>query len=211
MVSKQEQRSEETKRSILQAAGELFASRGYDGVTMREIAKEAKCSHTTIYIYFKDKEALLQQLALPSIELLQIEMSEIKKQIDQPEEQLIRMSMLFIRLCLAQRSMYNLFFNIQSERVDEPNPILAVNEARNGLFVTLKSSMAAFTKLTMEDERCLLFTRIYYFAIHGIVATYQHSHESVEQLMERLTKTFEMTFEVMLEGILSQLSKGANE
>lgn len=65
MSSKQEQRSEETKRSILAAAGLLFASRGYDSVTMREIAKEAGCSHTTIYIYFKDKEALLQQLSLP--------------------------------------------------------------------------------------------------------------------------------------------------
>ncbi|MGZ4164968.1 MAG: TetR/AcrR family transcriptional regulator, partial [Tumebacillaceae bacterium] len=53
MPSKKELKSEETKRAIVSAAGQLFADRGYEAVTMREIAKAAGCSHTTIYIYYK--------------------------------------------------------------------------------------------------------------------------------------------------------------
>jgi len=77
MSTKQEQRSEETKTSILSAAGTLFASRGYDAVTMREIAKAAGCSHTTIYIYFKDKEALLLQLSMPPLKTLMLQMDKL--------------------------------------------------------------------------------------------------------------------------------------
>ncbi len=75
---KKELRSEETKRMILKAAGKLFSEKGYDAVTMREIAKEAGCSHTTIYLYFKDKETLLHQLSMPT---LQCFISTIKKHI----------------------------------------------------------------------------------------------------------------------------------
>ena len=69
MGSKKELRSEETKRMILKAAGKLFSEKGYDAVTMREIAKEAGCSHTTIYLYFNDKETLLHQLSMPTLKL----------------------------------------------------------------------------------------------------------------------------------------------
>ncbi|USK36536.1 TetR/AcrR family transcriptional regulator (plasmid) [Bacillus sp. F19] len=71
MVSNQERRSDKTKKMILIAAGKLFSKKGYDSVTMREIAKEAGCSHTTIYLYFKDKVTLLHQLSMPSLQELQ--------------------------------------------------------------------------------------------------------------------------------------------
>ncbi|ADG07337.1 TetR/AcrR family transcriptional regulator [Kyrpidia tusciae] len=61
---KREIRSEETKRAIVAAAAKLFAKRGFDAVTMREIARDAGCSHTAIYLYFKDKETLLHELSV---------------------------------------------------------------------------------------------------------------------------------------------------
>ena len=81
MKSKQEQRSEETKKQILQSAGKLFAKKGYDAVTIREIAKDAGCSHTTIYLYFKDKEALLHQLSMPSLQKLHQQLQQISSRI----------------------------------------------------------------------------------------------------------------------------------
>ncbi|WP_127588190.1 TetR/AcrR family transcriptional regulator [Paenibacillus koleovorans] len=75
--TRQEQRSEETKKNIVDAAEKLFSEHGYEAVTMREIAKEAGCSHTTIYIYFKDKEALLHQLSVPPLERLKRSLQDI--------------------------------------------------------------------------------------------------------------------------------------
>jgi hypothetical protein len=71
MSRKQVLRAEETKKAILSEAGKLFAEQGFHAVTMREIAKKAGCSHTTIYIYFTDKETLLYQLSMPPLKELQ--------------------------------------------------------------------------------------------------------------------------------------------
>jgi AcrR family transcriptional regulator len=205
MVTKQEQRSEETKNSILTAAGKLFASRGYDTVTMREIAKEAGCSHTTIYIYFKDKEALLHQLSMPPLQILMHQMDILLKQSVSSDEKLKGVSLGFIAFCLTNRSMYTLFFNVKSVRVDEEVPELEINKVRNELFGRLTGIIQACLQLNPKDERLLMFTRIYFFTLHGIVATYKHSEEQTEQLMGRLTQTFQEAFEVLLSGIKHQL------
>ena len=87
-MSKQEQRSENTRKSIVAAAGKLFSSMGYNAVTMREIAKEAGCSHTTIYIYFKDKEALLHQLSKSPLLTLVQQMEALLIQLATAEDRL---------------------------------------------------------------------------------------------------------------------------
>ena len=48
----------ETKQHILNMAEQLFALRGFDGVSMREIAEACDITKANIYYYFKDKESL---------------------------------------------------------------------------------------------------------------------------------------------------------
>ncbi|NQX71626.1 TetR/AcrR family transcriptional regulator [Paenibacillus alba] len=205
MVSKQEQRSEETKKSILASAGVLFSSRGYDAVTMRDIAKEAGCSHTTIYIYFKDKEALLHQLSMPPILQLLEQVDTLLSEDSPPSDKLQAISLRVIEFCLVNRNMYNLFFTVKSVRVDEQTPEMAINQARNKLFGKLTESIQAVLGLNSQDEQLLLYTRIYFFNLYGIIATYSNSDETVEQLMGRLQPTFAESFEVLLIGIRSKV------
>ena len=47
---------------ILDTAREMFAEEGYHSVSMRKIADKIEYSPTTIYLYFKDKNDLLQQI-----------------------------------------------------------------------------------------------------------------------------------------------------
>jgi len=47
---------------IIDAARELFVTRGVEAVTMREIAKRINYSATSIYLHFADKEALLRAI-----------------------------------------------------------------------------------------------------------------------------------------------------
>jgi AcrR family transcriptional regulator len=46
------------KRAILTAALELFASRGLDGVSIRDIAVRARCTNPAMFRHFEGKEAL---------------------------------------------------------------------------------------------------------------------------------------------------------
>ena len=47
-----------TKLSIILAAGELFASKGFDGVTTRQIAKKANVNLGSMHYHFQSKEAI---------------------------------------------------------------------------------------------------------------------------------------------------------
>jgi AcrR family transcriptional regulator len=57
-----EERSERSRRQVLDAALELFSHRGYRATTVREIADEAGVSTGNVYHHFPDKEALFRTL-----------------------------------------------------------------------------------------------------------------------------------------------------
>ena len=62
-ISERRERDRQAVRSkILDAARDLFAAEGYDAVTMRRIAEAIEYSPTTIYLHFKDKDALIREL-----------------------------------------------------------------------------------------------------------------------------------------------------
>lgn len=48
--------------TIREKAIELIVNEGFDGLSMHKVAKAANVSVATIYIYFKDREHLIQQL-----------------------------------------------------------------------------------------------------------------------------------------------------
>ncbi len=50
--------AEDRRQQILQIATELFASRGYEGATTREIARRAKVNEAIIFRHFQTKEEL---------------------------------------------------------------------------------------------------------------------------------------------------------
>ncbi len=53
----------QTRTKILQAAQKLFARHGYDGTTIRDLAKETGVAESTLFHYFTNKKAILIELA----------------------------------------------------------------------------------------------------------------------------------------------------
>jgi TetR/AcrR family transcriptional regulator, regulator of cefoperazone and chloramphenicol sensitivity len=56
--------SEKTRSKILEAAGRLFAAKGFNGVTVRDIAKEADTHLSALNYHFKTKDALYHEVLL---------------------------------------------------------------------------------------------------------------------------------------------------
>jgi AcrR family transcriptional regulator len=56
-------RGQQTRRRLLDAGVEVFATRGYHSARVDDIVKVAKTSHGTFYLYFSNKEDLFRALA----------------------------------------------------------------------------------------------------------------------------------------------------
>jgi len=78
-----ETRSARKRRSIVDAAREVFMERGYAGATMDAIAAAAGVSKPTVYNHFADKQQLFAQMLSDTIDELTLPFYE--QVVDQPE------------------------------------------------------------------------------------------------------------------------------
>ena len=62
VASREIQEEKGTKEKIFNTAARLFAEKGYNGVSMREISEETGLSKPTIYYYFGSKEGIYKEL-----------------------------------------------------------------------------------------------------------------------------------------------------
>jgi AcrR family transcriptional regulator len=67
---RREREKQERRESILNAAEKVFFSKGFDRCSMEEIAREAQLSRALLYVYFKDKAAMLRAIVLRALESL---------------------------------------------------------------------------------------------------------------------------------------------
>ncbi len=74
-----EQEKEQRRQYIMDAAEKLFFSRGYDNVTMDDIAKEVGLTKKSLYLYFKNKEALFFVVVLRGTRILNALVKEYTK------------------------------------------------------------------------------------------------------------------------------------
>ncbi|MFY1596182.1 TetR/AcrR family transcriptional regulator [Micromonospora sp. WMMD737] len=61
----------ETHDEILAAAARRFATTGYRGTSLQDIAREVGCSKAAVLYHFANKEAILTELMAPAIDVLQ--------------------------------------------------------------------------------------------------------------------------------------------
>lgn len=65
--TRRKEQARQTRRQIVEAARELFQSRGYTGATIEAIAARAGVASETVYAAFSNKQAILQKLIEVSI------------------------------------------------------------------------------------------------------------------------------------------------
>ena len=98
------------REEILQAAKELFLEQGYDSTTIRRIADRVGISAPALYLYFKDKEALMLALCDQTFGHLIEAIGEIERTVADPLERVRRFGEAYVRFGLSHPDEYRLVF-----------------------------------------------------------------------------------------------------
>lgn len=98
------------RQEILDAASELFVKEGYENISMRRIAQKIEYSPTTIYLYFKDKAELLEQVCFETFSRLSRALSRIQELPGDPIERLKRGLMVYIKFGIENPHHYRATF-----------------------------------------------------------------------------------------------------
>lgn len=67
------------RKALMEVADRLLTELGYDGMNMNLLAKEAKYSKATVYVYFSSKDEIVRLLCIDRLELFRREIAVILK------------------------------------------------------------------------------------------------------------------------------------
>ena len=109
VLERREREREEVRRKILTAARDLFATEGYDRITMRRIAEAIEYSATTIYNHFEDKDDLVHALCQEDFDRLFQHLQEALPPAD-PVEAVRQLGLAYARFGTSYPNHYRFMF-----------------------------------------------------------------------------------------------------
>lgn len=113
------------REAMRRVAENAFATRGAQGVTMRELAKELGCSAMTPYRYFRDKDEILAMVRTAAFERLAAHLEAVGTQTHEPR---VALGEAYVSFALDEPHAYRLMFDLSQP--DSEYPALAAASQR---------------------------------------------------------------------------------
>ena len=123
---------------IIDAARELFVTRGVEAVTMREIAKRINYSATSIYLHFADKEALLRAICDTDFLALANSLKSIL-QLPDPVARMLAFGQGYAQFALNHPNHYRMMFMTEHPPCDPLTSCVIKNNAEQDAYFQLKT------------------------------------------------------------------------
>src|SRR3970040_2934553 len=128
----------EKQIQILQVTETLFAEKGFDGTSIRNIAKEAKINVAMVSYYFGSKERLLESLILFRTTDLKFQIENLLAESLEPIEKINKLIEIYINRINCNKGIYRiLHFEFSNEKRDID--LQALNDLRSGNLKALMS------------------------------------------------------------------------
>ena len=106
---RKERQKIEMKDLILQSAHQLFLEKGFEEVSIRNIAEAIEYSPATIYLYFKDKDEIFYALHGEAFKIFNTFVSPVVT-IKDPIERLFALGDKYIEFAFLYRNYYDIMF-----------------------------------------------------------------------------------------------------
>ncbi len=111
---RKEREKEQRRNEIVDVAEKLFFKKGFDGVSMDDVAKESELAKGTLYLYFKNKESLFFEVVLRGARILNDMFEDGVKKGGNGAEKLYSTGASYYRFYKEYPDYYKLFTYSQS-------------------------------------------------------------------------------------------------
>lgn len=119
--SRKEREKEQRRKEIIDAAEKLFFGRGYDNVSMNDIANKVELSKATLYLYFENKEELFFAIVLRGTNILNSMIREAVKKVQIGIEKVAAFRKAYHEFTRDYPDYIRIYNYFQSERFDMGN------------------------------------------------------------------------------------------
>jgi AcrR family transcriptional regulator len=178
---------------ILAAAKRLFVEDGVQHVTMRRIAAEVGVSATALYVYFPDKDAILQSIAAEHFAALLTELETCIEPARSTPDNLRAGLRAFAAFGLAHPDEYRLTFLRAGRRDCNKLP-----EAESSFAILLRTVEAMITEGYYPPKAPMLMAEALCACVHGAVAMLLNSPSEIVSDRDALV---EQTIDMAIAGL----------
>ena len=204
---RQEREKLETRTKIMDAARALFNEKGYEGVSMRQIAQKIEYTPTTIYGHFQDKEELFLQICHEDFAKLAASFLKVAKIADSIER-LRKIGQIYIEFGLENPNHYRTMFMEPHPPVSEEMTRLMgkgnpEEDAYEFLHGTVSEAMQAGA-FREELKDVDLIAQTVWAGVHGVISL--QIAKSVDPWVpwRSLKKRAELMIDSQLHGLLKE-------
>jgi AcrR family transcriptional regulator len=126
----------EKQLEILSAAEKLFAEEGFDGASIRHIARDANVNIAMISYYFGSKEKLLEALIIHRTSGMRMQIVNISREDLTPLEKIDRLVELYIGRIYKNKCMYQIlhFEQANKKRIFNMKAFMDMKKENSGYF-----------------------------------------------------------------------------
>lgn len=197
----------ETREKIIEAARDLFVEKGYEGVSMRQIANKIEYTPTTIYGHFQDKEQLFLEICHQDFAKLAASFLKVAKIAD-PIERLRKIGQAYVEFGLENPNHYRTMFMTQRPPVPEEmnrlmgkgNPEEDAYEFLRGI-VTEAMQAGAFREELKDVD---LIAQTVWAGVHGVISLQIAKCNDNWVPWRSLKRRSELMIESQLNGLLKE-------
>lgn len=137
IVNRRKKEIESQRNAILRAARKLAVAKGWPKVSIRQISAEIAYTPPVIYEHFKNKEAILIELASIGFRQLKFELEETRQKSAEPQQQLQDLSEACWDWAFKNAEVYQVMFNLEGIRCASPNPTV-LHDSTQSVLETLR-------------------------------------------------------------------------
>lgn len=203
---KTELERQQLRTLIIDAARELFVTKGVEAVTMREIAKRIGYSATSIYLHFADKEAVLKAICDTDFLALATSQKSIM-QIADPVERMYALGRGYAAFALTHPNHYRLMFMTAHVPMCQAESNLQQNSAEQDAYYQLKSVVEAVHKsgcFRPELQDVDLIAQTIWAGMHGVCALQITMSKDTWINWSEISSRLQLMQTVLMRGLLRE-------